>query len=129
MRTVCRSSNLLIVARPHVRDFAAVVDALRRDGAVYWPFDEMPADFADWRRSARRAARAAGLRVSIRRGERHFWIEHVDHEQTEDERWAVADVMDAVLRGQTLSFEDAVRARARQRIRLVHESGSGFVQA
>lgn len=110
----------MIVVRPRVRDFAAIVDALRRDGAVYWPFEQLPADFAGWRRSAWRAARAADLRVSIRRGERHFWIEHVDHEQTEDARWAVADVMDAVLRGETVSFEDAVKARARQRIRLVH---------
>lgn len=110
---------MIVARRPHLRDYAAVVDALRRDGAVYWPLEDLPADYTGWRRQVRKAARAADLRVSIRRGERHFWVEHVDHEQTEDERWAVADVMDAVLRGGPLSFEDALKARARQRMRLI----------
>jgi hypothetical protein len=105
--------------RPHVRDRAAILDALRRDGAVYWPISELPADYEAWRRDLRRAARAKDLRISVRRVKWHFWVEHVDHEVTDDERDAAADVMGALLQGGQLSFEDAVKARARRRLLLI----------
>lgn len=105
--------------QPPIRDVAAIISALRRDGAAYWPLGELPTDFLEWRRQVRRAAKAANLRVSVRRGEQYVFVEHLDHEETEDELYAVADVLDATFRGERLSFDGAVRARARARLRVV----------
>jgi hypothetical protein len=104
---------------PLITDIAGIIGALRREGCVFWPLCELPEDFAAWRREVRQAAKAADLRISVRRGERYFLVEHLDHELTEDEQLVMTDVMDATSRGRSLSFETALKARARQRLRVV----------
>jgi hypothetical protein len=105
--------------RPLVTDTAGIIGALRREGCIVWPLSQLPADFVGWRRELRRAARAADLRISVRRGERYFMVEHLEHELTEDEQLAMTDVVDAALRGKSLPFETALKARGRQRLRMV----------
>ena len=48
-----------------------------------------------------------------------FFIEHVDHEQTEDDMRATGDVIGAIFSGQRISFDEARQARARQRLRVL----------
>lgn len=105
--------------RPLITDTAGIIGALRREGCVVWPLSQLPEDFVAWRQDVRRAAKAADLRISVRRGERYFLVEHSDHELTEDEQLAMTDVIDATLRGKSLSFETALKSRGRQRLRMV----------
>jgi hypothetical protein len=104
---------------PPITDTARIIGALRREGCILWPLSQLPEDFVGWRREVRRAAKAADLRISVRRGERYFLVEHLDHELTEDEQLAMTDVVDAALRGKSLPFEAALKARGRQRLRAV----------
>ena len=105
--------------RPLITDTAEIIGALRHEGCVVWPLSQLPEDFVGWRREVRRAAKAADLRISVRRGERYFLVEHVDHELAEDEQLAMTDVMDATLSGKSLPYETALKARGRQRLRVV----------
>jgi hypothetical protein len=105
--------------RPLITDTAGIIGSLRREGCVVWPLSQLPEDFVGWRREVRRAAKAADLRISVRQGERYVLVEHLEHELTEDEQLAMTDVLDATLRGKSLSFETALKARGRQRLRMV----------
>ena len=59
------------------------------------------------------------MRISVRRGERYVLVEHLEHELTDDEQLALSDVIDATTRGESLLFESALKARGRQRLRVV----------
>ncbi len=66
----------------------------------------------------RGAARAGDLVVSVIRTNEFVVIESRDYQIGADEDLAIADVIDALLAGRSLSFVDALHARRRQRIRV-----------
>ena len=102
--------------QPDPRDAAAVLDALRKYGSAQWPATAIPGEFADWRRATRAAARAAGLRVSIRRLPGMVFVMHVDHVVTADDLQAFGKVTAAQLDGTELSWDEALHQAARQRL-------------
>jgi hypothetical protein len=56
------------MGQPDPLDTAGVIDALRKHGSTLWPAQAIPVvEFAGWRRRIRTAARAANLRLSVRR--------------------------------------------------------------
>jgi hypothetical protein len=81
----------------------------------------VPGEFVSWRRSLRQAAKAIDLRISVIRASGLVVVVYPDHEESEDERHAMADVIDAVYRGEKLTHEDAVRRRGRQRLTAVND--------
>jgi hypothetical protein len=107
------------VDQPPVTDVSAIVEAVRRRGSVHFRRDAIPGEFTRWRSGVRRAARAAGSRISVRRTAEFVLVESRDYEVSDEEQQAVADVMGAALSGGELSFEDALRTRRRQRLRVV----------
>jgi hypothetical protein len=107
------------VAQPPVSDYRAIIDAVRRHGSVHYLKVAVPAEFTVWRRRVRQVARIANLRISVTRSRDFVIIENLDFEFSDEDTLATHDVIDAHLNGQDLSFEDAVRARRRQRLRVV----------
>lgn len=106
------------MAQPSVHDLQAVVDFVRHRGSAHYPLESIPGEFKEWRSRLRRLARASNVRISIRRTSEYVLIDNPEYEPSSDEFYAVADVLQAVSDGVQLSYEDAVHARARQRIRL-----------
>ena len=72
-----------------------------------------------WRRRIRQAARLAEVRISVTRGVDYVLIENRDFEVSEEDILATTDVIGARILGRDLTFDDAVRARRRQRLRVV----------
>lgn len=107
------------VRHPHPTDIAGLIETVRHEGTVHYAKQSVPADFLQWRREVRTAARAQQLRVSITRTADFVIVENRDYEVSDDDRRASTDVIAATLAGQTLSFDDAVRARRRQRMHLI----------
>jgi hypothetical protein len=117
------------VAQPPVTDYRAIIDAVRRHGSVHYPRTAVPGEFAVWRRRLRQVARAAEVRISVTRGVDYLLIENLDYEVSNEDSRALTDVIEAHILGRDLSFDDAVHARRRQRIRLAppleNENGAG----
>ena len=105
--------------QPDPCDATAVVDAVRRYGSGQWLAEAIPGDFAAWRRAIRAAARAAGLRVSIRRLYGMVLVQHLDHVVTDDESHALAKILAARLAGTKLNWDEALHQAARERLRPV----------
>ena len=106
-------------------DVPGVVDQLVHKGAAVFSLSAIPGDFMEWRRRVRQAARARELRVSITRSDGMFvLVDNLDYEVPDDQRNALADVIGARLAGQQVSYEDALYARRRSRLRLVRDSDS-----
>lgn len=102
--------------------FEAVVDVLRRDGAVVVSTVEV-GDVEEWRRAVRRACRAAGLRIrtGVSKSGR-AWVEHVDHVVTEAEMQAVARTVDNALGGgPKRPFHELVREERRKQLTVVSD--------
>jgi hypothetical protein len=112
------------VDAPNPSNIRGVVDVVRRSGSALYPLPMIPGEFEDWRRRVRRAARADDLRVSIRRTAGFVVVENLDYEVPADHLGAVADVTGAWTEGRELSFDDALHARRRQRLRLVRDPAS-----
>ena len=107
------------MGQPLVTDYRAIIDALRRRGSVHYPQTAMPVDFIAWRRRVRQVARLADLRISVIRGSDYVLIENRDYQVSEDDNFALTDVIEAHPRTRPdLTFDDAVHARGRQRLRL-----------
>ena len=111
------------VAQPPVSDYRAIIDAVRRHGSVHYLKVAVPAEFTVWRRRVRQVARIANLRISVTRSRDFVIIENLDFEFSDEDTLATHDVIEAHLNGQNLSFDDAVRARGRQRLRIVPTPG------
>ena len=86
---------------------------------MHYPKRAIPGDFLEWRRRVRRAARAGELRISVTRTADFVVVENREYEVSDDDLGATADVMAATLDGRMLTFAEALRARRRQRMRLV----------
>jgi hypothetical protein len=71
----------------------AVTDAVRKYGSAQWPAAAIPEQFTDWRRAIRAAARATGLRISVRRVQEMVFIQHLDHVVTDDEMQAFSKII------------------------------------
>jgi hypothetical protein len=67
------------------------------------------------------------VRISVTRGADYLLIENVDYEISAEDGFALTDVIEAHILGGDLSFDDAVHARRRQRLRLAPrlEDGNG----
>jgi hypothetical protein len=113
------------VAQPPVTDFRAIIDALRRHGSVHNPRPAVPGEFTVWRRRLRQVARLAEVRISVTRGADYLLIENVDYEISAEDGFALTDVIEAHILGGDLSFDDAVHARRRQRLRLAPRLADG----
>ena len=100
-------------------DFRAIIDAVRRHGSVHFAKAAVPGEFTVWRRGLRQFARAGDLRISVLRTSDFVVIENRDYEVSVDDDLALADVIGAHLIGGELCFDDALRARRRQRMRIV----------
>ena len=111
------------VAQPPVTDHRAIIDAVRRTGSVHYLKDVVPEDFIVWRRRVRQYARAADLRISVTRSREYVIVENVDFESSDDDSRATADVIGAVFEGRSLSFDEALHAVRRQRMRVVPSPG------
>lgn len=114
MRTENTSVN-----QPAITDIRGIIDAVRGRGSVHYPKTAVPGDFVEWRRRIRQQARAADLSISLTRSRHHVIVENRDWLPSADEDLATADVVDGVLTGKSVSFEEALKARRRQRLRLV----------
>lgn len=101
----------------------AVLSVLRRDGSVVVPADDLD-NVEEFRRSVRRACRAAGLR--IRTGVTDsgaIWIDHVDHVVTDAERRAVARTLDNMFSGTSgPPFHELVREEQRKQLTAVKDA-------
>jgi len=105
---------------PDPRDTTSIVTALREHGSVLWPADAITGDFIEWRRRIRSAARAADLRISVRRVNGLVLIEHLDHVVTEDQITAFGKVIASSLPGeQPITYEQAMHQAARERLKPV----------
>jgi hypothetical protein len=113
------------VAQPPVTDYCAIIDAVRRHGSVYYPRTLVPGEFTVWRRRLRQVARLAEVRISVTRSIEYVVVENPDFEISDEDTLATNDVIDAHLDGRNLSFDDAARARRRQRLRVVPPTGQG----
>lgn len=115
------------MAQPPVTDFRAIIDALRRHGSVHYPRTAVPGEFTVWRRRLREVAPAAQVRISVTRGLDYVLIENLDYEVSVEDSRALTDIIEAHIVGRDLTFDDAVHARRRQRIRLAPppENGNG----
>jgi hypothetical protein len=113
------------VAQPAVTDYRAIIDAVRRHGAVHYPKAAVPGEFTVWRRRLRQLARVAEIRISVTRGTDYTLIENLDFQISDDDSLALTDVIEAHLVGKDLSFGDAVHARRRQRLRLAPPPENG----
>ena len=113
------------VVQPPVSDFRAIIDALRCHGSVHYPRSAVEGEFTVWRRRLRQVARAAQLRISVTRGVDYVLIEKFDCDVSEEDRRALTDVIEAHILGRDLSFDHAVHARRRQRIRLAPPPENG----
>ena len=113
--------------QPPITDFRAIIDALHRHGSVHYPSTAVPGEFTVWRRRLRQVARAAEVRISVTRGVDYLLIENLDYEVSDEDSHALTDVIEAHLLGGALSFDEAVRARRRRRLRLAPrlEDGNG----
>jgi hypothetical protein len=116
------------VTQPPVNDYRAIIDAVRRRGSVHYLKEVVPGDFTVWRREVRQFARAADLRISVTRSREYVIVENVDFESSDDDSRATADVIGAVFEGRSLSFDEALRAVRRQRMRVVPSPGHGASQ-
>ena len=105
--------------RPPVHDTVGIVDEVRRHGSVHYPIESVPGDFILWRRKIREEAKRTGMRVSVIRSSGLVLVHNPDHEETDEEMQASADVMGGLLTGEHVTYEEALRKRARQRLRLV----------
>lgn len=106
------------MVQPPVTDHRAIIDALRRHGSVHYPRTAVPGEFTVWRRRLRQVARAAQVRISVTRGVDYLLVENLDYEVSVEDSRALTDVIEGHILGRDLSFDDAVHARRRQRIRL-----------
>lgn len=105
---------------PDPRDTTSIVAALRQHGSVLWPADAITGDFLEWRRRIRSAARAADLRISVRRVHGLVLIDHVDHVVTEDQITAFGKVVASSMPGeQPITYEQAMHQAARERLKPV----------
>ncbi|MDQ2749148.1 MAG: hypothetical protein M3Y44_06440 [Actinomycetota bacterium] len=102
-----------------VTDYRAVIDVVRRYGSVHYPKASVPGEFTVWRRRLRQVARLAQVRISVIRGADYVLVEIRDFQVSEEDNLATADVIQAHLVGRELSFDDALHARGRQRLRVV----------
>ena len=107
------------VVQPPVTDYRAIIDAVRRHGSVHYPKTSVPGEFTVWRRRLRQVARLAAVRISVSRGGDNVLIENVDFEVSEEDRLATTDVIEAHIVGRDLTFDDELRVRRRQRLRVV----------
>ena len=105
--------------QPDPLDTAGVIDALRRHGSTLWPAQAIPVEFTDWRRRIRAAARTANLRISVRRVSGMVFVEHLDHIVTDDQINAFRNIIAAHANGATLTWDQAFRQAARQRLKPV----------
>ena len=108
-----------VVEQPPVTDYGAIIDVVRRRGSVHYVKDVVPGEFNAWRRRVRQAARVGDLRISVTRSRDYVIVENLDYEVSDEDSLATSDVIGALLDGQDLLFEEAVRARRRQRLRVV----------
>ncbi|MBN9619465.1 MAG: hypothetical protein J0H43_06995 [Actinobacteria bacterium] len=106
-----------MIAAPDPHDITAIITLVRRDGSVMWPLTALPEDFLGWRRRVRAAARAADLRISVRRVNEIAFVEHVDHVVTDDQYTAFGKVIQAQVDGRELDWDDALHEAARDRLR------------
>jgi hypothetical protein len=102
------------VAQPPVTDDHAIIDAVRRHGSVHYPTVAVPGEFTAWRRRLRQVARTADVTCSVD----YVLVEGRDYQISEEDTDTTTDVIEAHLLGQQLTFEQALRARRRQRMRL-----------
>lgn len=107
------------MGRLSISDCRGIVDAARRDGSVHFALASVPGDFVAWRRQVRQRACAEGVSISVIRASGLVAVVSRDWESTEAEDAAVADVLDAVLTGQPISYDEALHRRRRGRLRLV----------
>jgi hypothetical protein len=99
-------------------DFRAIIDALRRHSSVHYPRTAVPGEFTLWRRRLRQVARLANVRISVTRGVDYFLVENLDYQVSEEDSFALTDVIEAHILGEDLSFHDAVQARRQRRLHL-----------
>jgi hypothetical protein len=118
------------VAQPPVNDYHAIIDAPRRHNSVHYLHSSVPGEFTVWRRRLRQVARAAEVRISVTRGVDYLPIENLDYEVSEEDSRALTDVIEAHILGRDLTYDDAVHARRRQRLRLTppleHGNGAAY---
>jgi hypothetical protein len=107
------------VRQPPVADIRAVLDVVRRAGSVHYRKSEMPGDFLAWRRRVRQQARAEELSISVIRTADFVVVENRDWQPSGDDDLAVADVIEGVLTGNPIQFDEALQRRRRQRLRTV----------
>ena len=98
--------------------FGGIVDAARRDGSVHFPVESVPGEFVAWRRRVRQRARGDGLSISVIRAGGFVVVENREWERSEAEGSAVADVIQGVLTGDRVTYDDALHRRRRERLRL-----------
>jgi hypothetical protein len=106
------------MSRPAITDFGGIVDAARRDGSVHFPVESVPGEFVAWRRRVRQRARGDGLSISVIRAGGLVVVENREWEPSEAEGSAVADVIQGVLTGDRVTYDDALHRRRRERLRL-----------
>jgi len=112
-----------MAGQPPVTGYRAIIDAVRRRGSVHYLKEAMPGEFAVWRRRVRQFARVADLKVSVTRSRDYVIVADVNFEVSDEASLAISDVIEAHLDGRDLLFDDAVRARRRQRLRVVPPPG------
>jgi hypothetical protein len=104
---------------PSIGDTISIVDVVRRRGSVHYPVELVPGDFVRWRRKIRLEAKRTGMKVSVIRSSGLVLVYNPDHEQTDDQIHASADVMQGEFTDAPVTYDEALRKRARKRLRVV----------
>jgi hypothetical protein len=105
-----------------VGDVIGIIDCIRTGASVEYPVAALPDGLLEWRRRVQAGASRAGVKVAFRTfGTDMVTVFDPDYEPSADELAAIADVMAADVDGHLLSYEDALHARRRARLRVVRE--------
>lgn len=117
--------------RPSVSDTIGIAEFIRLRGSVDYPLEAVPGDFVIWRRKIRQEAKGLRIRVSVIRSGDIVVVHNPDHEPSQDELRATMEVMGFLtsdLLGPSdrapvnLTFDDALHAQRRARLRVVQDA-------
>ena len=112
------------MSTPDPRNIAAVIASVRRDGSSMWSLAALPEDFISWRRQIRAAAREANLRISVRRVNGIAFVEHLDHEVSDDQYSAFGKVVEAGIEGREITWDQALHQASRERLTAIPDTPS-----